>query len=570
MFGKKKASQQENLQAETGAVKQSRFAKELKLNVNTLDFGFNTPQEPYNIGEAHSTEHSFAQEHQLASTIYPPEDTGHFETPDFSSQQGHVTDSNTYQNDYYAAPEENIDTNQPSPWQSSSHKEAPIDFEDYSTVGSLDTLPVDDQAIAQQFTPPETDFYSSESNTQQSFQDITQPVYTSEDWQQPEEHASSWSEAPSQDAASEVSYQTNDTTFDAPTSIDSAYHVTDEIPPVELNPGPADDFSSHLQEPFSHPEIQPMPESSGEFLDQVNDNFYPNLNEDYSSHVEADENSGDFSFGAFSNQSISDAEDAFEETGHFLFPEASVEEEPLAPSADIFEATQLPPTDITTEHTQSFDSTSSEQSDSAFTSFWGDATQTEQSPLDESNAHAFDPLSTPINKPDNVVSINSDPLSVDPLNNNSAVNEISLDPLSTEPVSQFSLNPQEESVDSFDFTPTPVAIQQTEIESSEVTDTLNPDNLQVVASHPLIEDKSIMLVEGNGQMALMGQVGYGEDAMVAIIKLFTHNPLAANQTFTAVKEASAGSKHMFLTQVGDWQGIVSCDDRIVALHTELS
>ncbi|WP_303673022.1 hypothetical protein [Vampirovibrio chlorellavorus] len=93
-------------------------------------------------------------------------------------------------------------------------------------------------------------------------------------------------------------------------------------------------------------------------------------------------------------------------------------------------------------------------------------------------------------------------------------------------------------------------------------------DIQILAVCPLFGDRRLLVVSSNGIYALMGQVGL-QQPQVAVLKLFDHNPLAYQNTFTAVAEAHADSQGMFLTQAGTWRGIISTFQDKITLHTDL-
>lgn len=93
-------------------------------------------------------------------------------------------------------------------------------------------------------------------------------------------------------------------------------------------------------------------------------------------------------------------------------------------------------------------------------------------------------------------------------------------------------------------------------------------NLQVWATCPLAADRRLLLVSSKGVFALMGQVSL-EQPQISVLKIFENNPLAYQNTFTAVAEAQAATQGMFVTQVGTWHAIVSTYQDKITLHTEL-
>lgn len=93
-------------------------------------------------------------------------------------------------------------------------------------------------------------------------------------------------------------------------------------------------------------------------------------------------------------------------------------------------------------------------------------------------------------------------------------------------------------------------------------------NLEVLSVCPLTADRRLLVVHSNGVFALMGQVGL-EQPQISVLKVFDNNPLAYQNTFTAVAEAQAAAQGMFVTQVGTWHAIVSTFQDKITLHTEL-
>lgn len=93
-------------------------------------------------------------------------------------------------------------------------------------------------------------------------------------------------------------------------------------------------------------------------------------------------------------------------------------------------------------------------------------------------------------------------------------------------------------------------------------------NLEVLSVCPLAADRRLLVVHSNGVFALMGQVGL-EQPQISVLKVFDNNPLAYQNTFTAVAEAQAAAQGMFVTQVGTWHAIVSTFQDKITLHTEL-
>lgn len=93
-------------------------------------------------------------------------------------------------------------------------------------------------------------------------------------------------------------------------------------------------------------------------------------------------------------------------------------------------------------------------------------------------------------------------------------------------------------------------------------------NVEVLGVCPLAADRRLLVVNSGGVFALMGQVGL-EEPQITVLKIFENNPLAYQNTFTAVAEAQAAAQGMFVTQVGTWHAIVSTFQDKITLHTEL-
>ncbi len=93
-------------------------------------------------------------------------------------------------------------------------------------------------------------------------------------------------------------------------------------------------------------------------------------------------------------------------------------------------------------------------------------------------------------------------------------------------------------------------------------------NLEVRGLCQLSPDKRLMVVHSDGVYALMAQSGPGQSD-VTVLKVFEQNPLAYQNTFTAVEEVKASGQGMFVTQVGTWRAIISTFQDKITLHTEL-
>jgi hypothetical protein len=157
------------------------------------------------------------------------------------------------------------------------------------------------------------------------------------------------------------------------------------------------------------------------------------------------------------------------------------------------------------------------------------------------------------------------------------------EPLEEDPMAQLtesiSIPPSAPPIQQPEYSPTPLEAQwesepaadsQNLIQSSPVTssNTFSMVNLQVLGTCSLAADRRLLLVSSEGVFALMGQVGL-EQPQISVLKIFENNPLAYQNTFTAVAEAQAATQGMFVTQVGTWHAIVSTYQDKITLHTEL-
>ena len=93
-------------------------------------------------------------------------------------------------------------------------------------------------------------------------------------------------------------------------------------------------------------------------------------------------------------------------------------------------------------------------------------------------------------------------------------------------------------------------------------------NLEVMSVCVLTPEKRLLVVQSNGIYALMGQYGV-DHPQISVLKLFEQNPIAYQNTFTAVEEAQAASQGMYVVQVGTWHAIISTFQDKITLHTEL-
>ncbi len=156
--------------------------------------------------------------------------------------------------------------------------------------------------------------------------------------------------------------------------------------------------------------------------------------------------------------------------------------------------------------------------------------------------------------------------------------------------------PSTESVDAFSVTDAESAEQPLSTSSVAVSEKpsstgVNMETLEVLDSINLSNNKKLLLVRNElpgtsptqAVYALMGQEGNpdntAEELAISVVKILEphHLGLVAGQhhseigspKITAVKEGKAGEKDMFITKVGQWQGIISADQGSIILHTEL-
>lgn len=97
---------------------------------------------------------------------------------------------------------------------------------------------------------------------------------------------------------------------------------------------------------------------------------------------------------------------------------------------------------------------------------------------------------------------------------------------------------------------------------------LSFDNLEILGVCQLSTDKRLLLVQSQGNFALMGQAGL-DNPQISVLKMFDHNPIAYQNTFAAAQEGQAGAQGMYVTQVGTWHAIISTFQDQIVLHTEL-
>lgn len=106
-------------------------------------------------------------------------------------------------------------------------------------------------------------------------------------------------------------------------------------------------------------------------------------------------------------------------------------------------------------------------------------------------------------------------------------------------------------------------------EQEEQVNALRMGNLSVVGVCQMAPEKRLLIVKGaEGVFALMGQTGI-EQPQIFVLKIFDHNPLAYQNTLTAVEENTPENQGMYIVQAGLWHGIISTFQDKIALHTEL-
>ena len=93
-------------------------------------------------------------------------------------------------------------------------------------------------------------------------------------------------------------------------------------------------------------------------------------------------------------------------------------------------------------------------------------------------------------------------------------------------------------------------------------------NLEILSICPLDAERRLLIIHNSGVFALMGQSGV-EQPEISVLKVFENNPIAYQNTFTAVAEGQAGNQGMYVVQVGTWRAILSTFQTKITLHTEL-
>jgi hypothetical protein len=115
---------------------------------------------------------------------------------------------------------------------------------------------------------------------------------------------------------------------------------------------------------------------------------------------------------------------------------------------------------------------------------------------------------------------------------------------------------------------TAVAPVPTERQQPDPATRLTLGKLEVVSMCQLSPDKRLLVVKNEGCFALMGQCG-PEKENINVLKMFAHNPLAYQHTFTAVEEGQSAGQGMYVIQLGTWHAIISTFQDKITLHTEL-
>ncbi|MCE3235453.1 MAG: hypothetical protein K0Q50_1633 [Vampirovibrio sp.] len=118
------------------------------------------------------------------------------------------------------------------------------------------------------------------------------------------------------------------------------------------------------------------------------------------------------------------------------------------------------------------------------------------------------------------------------------------------------------------LSPPPIAKQAAPKPYTPPVEELMLGNLEVISICPLSNEKRLLVVQSNDIFALMGQSGQ-EQPQISVLKIFEYNPIAYQNTFTAVEEAQAAAQGMYVVQVGTWHAIISTFQDKITLHTEL-
>lgn len=116
-------------------------------------------------------------------------------------------------------------------------------------------------------------------------------------------------------------------------------------------------------------------------------------------------------------------------------------------------------------------------------------------------------------------------------------------------------------------TPIPVAIAP-QPQTVQATTESGLESVHILATAELSEEFQMMLVQHGATFAVM--VDNGENAV--ILKSFDYNPLpfpVDPDRFRIAETAAAGTKRMYVIQVGDWQGIVSLESDEARLQAEI-
>jgi hypothetical protein len=92
--------------------------------------------------------------------------------------------------------------------------------------------------------------------------------------------------------------------------------------------------------------------------------------------------------------------------------------------------------------------------------------------------------------------------------------------------------------------------------------------LEIMGRCPLLVGGQLLMVHSGDVYALMAQSGDNPDQVV-VLKVFEHNPLAYQNTFTAVPEKRTGQQGLYVVQAGTWRGMISSFQGTLTMHTEL-
>ncbi len=97
---------------------------------------------------------------------------------------------------------------------------------------------------------------------------------------------------------------------------------------------------------------------------------------------------------------------------------------------------------------------------------------------------------------------------------------------------------------------------------------LPTEKLDILGVCSIDANKRLLLINNDDVIALLGQVGTDNNHL-RVLKIFDTNPIAFQNTFTAVREARPDRQGLFMVQVGLWRGIVSSYGDSLSLYSEL-